>query len=122
MSKLRLVAFPALALLIGISVGYILANRSLQKSRFYETTVVTYDGEQYHTEAYINATREIKVWLSKDADPKLRNNVLGIAVYPCDTAGMVVGSELRDFNLEHLKTLSSEAHTIIRSYPRRPAP
>jgi uncharacterized membrane protein YoaK (UPF0700 family) len=122
MRKLRQFAFPALALLIGIGFGYFVSHRSLQKSRFYETITITYDGEQYHTEAYINTTRELRRWLSEEADPQLRNNVLEIVVYPCDTAGMVVGSELRQFNTEHLNTLSAEAHSIISSYPRRRAP
>ena len=42
--------------------------------------MVTYDGEQYHSEAFAFATDELRKWVSEQPDKELRQNVLSVSV------------------------------------------
>ena len=121
MSKFKLFALFAFALLIGIAIGFGISQIRYRESRFYEVITVTYDGEQYYTEAYMDATAELRRWLSKEADQELRENVLAVAIYPSGLGSMTVGCELRHFDEQHLNQLSEEVGGILYQSPRRPA-
>ena len=106
---------------IGISTWFAMRQQADRGSRFYEVLTVTYDGEQYYSEAFAMATSEIRRWLAEDSDSKLRENVVSVVVYPSEGSGMMVGCELKQFNSAHLTLLSQEAGRILYRSPRRPA-
>lgn len=125
MRRAKPIAFVALSLLIGVAIGYglsqSLSRTRYSESRFYEVVTVTYDGEQYYTEAYVGATEELRRWLSEEAGADLRLNVLAVSVYPSGGSGMTVGCELGEYNDEQLILLSQKAGSILYQSPRRPA-
>lgn len=121
MSKFKLFTMFALALLVGMAIGFGTSQMRNRESRYYEVIIVTYDGQQYYTEAYIEATVGLREWLSKEADHALRDNVLAVATYPSGLGAMAVGCELRHYDEQHLMQLSEKAGWILHQSPRRPA-
>jgi hypothetical protein len=107
----------AVGVAIGIASTFWLVE--WQPIKFEEVCVVTYDGCQYHSEAYAAANAHLRHWLAGEAGNDLRDNVIGVAVYPNTGGGQVVGCTLRRANIEHLEQLSREAKGFLHRYPRR---